>query len=314
MCDCDGQVEKGNPSRNDSKLLSEYVKFLRNHQGLAESTINIRCRYVAPFLSAVEDRNGNIGLLSPSVIHEYVIKRAGSFTRCCRKEISSSLRSFLRFANIKGHIDRDLREAVPTIKEYRLDRVPRSISWDSVQKLLQAPDRNTRAGRRDYAILQLLATYGVRIGQIISLETGDIDWRRRTINFRQSKKGNPLSLPLKLEVADAILTYLREDRGDAPYPEVFLTVRGEPRPLSKKNWLGSSLGVYYRRAGIECGIRCSSHAIRHAFATRLLEQGTPIKNISDLLGHRCIGSTFIYTKVNIKQLRSLSREWPEVTS
>jgi len=316
MCDRDGQAEDRNPARFDSKLLSEYAEFLRNHQGLAESTIGIRRRYVSPFLAAIEDENGKIGSLSPEAIHEYVIKTRNvkTLTRSCRKQLSSSLRSFLRFAHFKGYVDRDLRGAVPVIKEYRLARVPRSISWESAQKLLEAPDRNTRPGRRDYAILQLLATYGVRIGQILSLELGDIDWHRGIINFRQSKGGKPLSLPLKLEVADAILTYLREDRGDATYPEVFLTVRGEPRPLGKKNWLGSSLQVYYRRAGIECGIRCSSHAIRHAFATRLLEQGTPIKTISDLLGHRCIGTTFIYTKVNMEQLRSLSREWPEVTS
>lgn len=316
MCSCAREREGEDRDVFDSRLLLEYVEFLRNYQGLAESTIAIRRRYVAHFLTALEDQNDpeKIGLLSTETILEYVIRTARPMTRSRRKHLTSSLRSFLRFAHIRGYVDHDLRGAVPPIKEYKLERIPRLISWESVQKLLQAPDRNTKAGRRNYAILQLVANYGVRIGQVKRLELGDIDWHRGIIHFRQCKGSKPLSLPLQPEVADAILAYLREDRGDAPFPEVFLTVRGEPRPLGEDNHLCSSLRVYYQRAGVDSSVKGSSHAIRHALATRLLEQGTPIKTISDLLGHRCIGTTFIYTKVNVEQLRSLSREWPRVMS
>jgi len=299
---------------NRAKLLDDYLEFLRHHRGLSESTIAIRGNYVAPFLEALGEQVDplKIGSISPSTIHDYVIRTARPLKRGSRKHLTSSLRSFLKFAHIKGYMPRDLAEAVPVIITYKLDRVPRGITWEAVEKLLSAPDRNTPSGRRDYAILKLIATYGVRIGQIKNLELSDIDWRRGLINFRQSKGGKPPCFPLTQDVAEALLAYLREDRGEAPWPEVFLTVRGEPRPLSPSNHLCSSLSAHYRRAGINGDIKGSSHAIRHAFATRLLEKGEPIKSIADLLGHRCIDTTFIYTKVDVKGLRALAREWPEV--
>jgi integrase/recombinase XerD len=169
------------------------------------------------------------------------------------------------------------------------------------------PDRETHIGRRTYAILQLLATYGVRIGQVTKLRLQDIDWREGSIHFQSSKWGNPLCLPLYPEVADALLAYIRETRGKVPYPEVFLTVFltvDKHMPLRNGRALYSSMKTCFRKAGIAA----SAHAIRHAFATRLMEHNTPIKTIADLLGHKSISTTFIYTKVDLKHLRLLAYE------
>jgi integrase/recombinase XerD len=260
--------------RNDfpSRVLTEYRDFLQNHQVLAKATIHIRENYVAPFLTALKiTLPENIKTLSPSQIHDYVIKTAKSMKRASRKHLVSSLRSFLRFSHISGYLERNLVETIPIIATSKLAHIPRSISWDSVQKLLSAPDRKTEAGRRDYAILQLLATYGVRIGQVTTLRLKDIDWRKGLIHFQPSKRGISLRFPLQPEVADALLAYLRETRGKVSFPEIFLTVRGKPRPLSENNHLYSSMARYYRRAGIGSSIK-GAHAIRHAFATRLMEQ------------------------------------------
>lgn len=296
-----------------SALLDEFQNFLTTHRGLAETTIGIRAAYVAPFLAELDffrTSKGPKGVLA-SHIHDYVIRNARSMTHSSRKHLVSSLRSFLRFAHVRGYTERSLVEAVPVISTYKLDRIPRSISWESVEKLLAAPRRDTHSGRRGYAVLQLLVTYGVRIGQVTALKLHDIDWHQRLIRFTSSKKGYNLCFPLTHSAAEALLAYFRETRGGAAFPEAFLTIRGAPHPLSKHNKFHSCLGVYYRRAGIESAVR-GSHAIRHAFATRLMEKDVPIKTIADLLGHKSIQSTSIYTKVDLEHLRGVACEWLEV--
>jgi len=296
-----------------SKLLSEYLDFLRNHRGLAKGTLCIRRNDLTSFLQSLRPHNNSedIENISAKQIHDYVIKTAKRMNRPSRQHLVSSIRTFLKFCHIKGYIRRDLTEAVPIIGTPRLGSVPHGIPWESVEKLLLAPDRNTHSGRRIYAVLQLLATYGVRIGQAKELRLQDINWREGSIHFRPSKWGNPLCFPLYSEVADALLAYIRETRGKAPYPEVFLTTCGKPRPISNGNSLYYSLKQCYRRAGIDPTTN-GAHAIRHAFATRLMEHGTPIKTIADLLGHKSISTAFIYTKVDLKHLRLLAYEWPEV--
>lgn len=297
----------------DSALLDEYLGFLTTHRGLAEATIGIRSSYVAPFLAELNLRQTPLGPADVLAghVHDYVIRTSRAMTRSSRKHLVSSLRSFLRFAHVRGYTERSLVEAVPVIHTYKLDRIPRGIPWDSVEKLLVASRRDNHSGRRAYAVFQLLATYGVRIGQVTSLKIQDIDWHQRLIRFASSKRGRDLCFPLTHEVAEALLAYFRDTRGNAPFPEVFLTIRGTPRPLSEHNRLYTFLDVYYRRAGIDSKIR-GSHAIRHAFATRLMEQDVPIKTIADLLGHKCIQTTSIYTKVDLEHLRSVASEWPEV--
>jgi len=296
-----------------SKLLAEYLDFLRSHKGLAKSTICIRRNHVTSFLQSLRLHNASedIEKISARQIHDYVIKTAKGLNRPSRQHLVSTIRTFLRFCHIKGYIRRDITEAVPIIGTPRLGSVPRGIPWESVEKLLLAPDRNTHSGRRIYAVLQLLATYGVRIGQAKKLRLQDVNWREGSIHFRPSKWGNPLCFPLYPMVADALLAYIRKTRGKTPYPEVFLTIWGKPRPLSDGNSFSYSLKKYYRRAGIDPTIN-GAHAIRHAFATRLMEHGTPIKTIADLLGHKSISTAFIYTKVDLKHLRLLAYEWPEV--
>ena len=300
---CDGSCK--------SKVVREYLDFLRNHRGLTEDTIRVRKNHVASFLKSLRLQNDseNIGKISVKEIHDYVIKTAKLMNRPSRKYLVTSIRSFLKFCHFKGYIERDITEAVPSIGSPKLGSIPRGIPWESVEKLLTVPDRETHSGRRTYAVLQLLATYGVRIGQVTNLKLQDINWREGSIHFRPSNGGNPLCLPLYPDVAEALLAYIRVTRGKAPYQDVFLTV-DKQMPLRTGAVLSNSMRRFFRRAGIAA----SAHAIRHAFATRLMEHETPIKTIADLLGHKSIGTTFIYTKVDLKHLRLVAYEWPEVLS
>jgi integrase/recombinase XerD len=296
-----------------ANLLSEYTAFLRDCKGLAPSTVRIREKFVAAFLSdGLKHRcaPGEMVDLHPSIIHDHVIYAGKPLNRASRKQLVSSLRSILRFLLIKGYVSRDLASAVPVIPISKLDRLPRGIAWEDVQKLLTATNRDTLAGRRHYAVLLLVATYGVRIGQIRALSLKDIDWDRRLISFVTLKKGKPLCFPLQAEVAEALLDYLSEDRSDVESSRVFLTVKGPRRPLGDTNSLHDPLKRLWRLAGVNAPV-IGAHSIRHAFATRLTQQGVPMKNIADLLGHRSLESTFVYTKVDLPRLRVLADEWPK---
>ena len=257
------------------KLLSEYLDFLCNHRGLTEETIRFRRNDVVSFLKPLRLQNDSedIGKISVKEIHDYVIKTAKLMHRPSRKHLVASIRSFLKFCHLKGYVQRDLTEAVPAIGTPKLGSVPRGIPWESVEKLLAVPDRDTHGGRRTYAVLQLLATYGVRIGQVTKLQLQDINWREGSIHFQPSKGGNPLCLPLYPEVADALLAYIRKTRGKAPYPEVFLTV---DKHMPLKN--GAVLSASMKRCFCSAGIAASAHAIRHAFATRLMEHEYPYQD------------------------------------
>jgi integrase/recombinase XerD len=296
-----------------SPLLAQYLDFLRDQQGVSQATIVIRRLTVRRFLRFIGRRvtPSQLRQLGAKRIHDYIIRHSSSLTRASRKHLTSSLRSFLRFAHVRGYLPHDLVDAVPVLATWRLAHLPRGLSWEQVQLLLKAPDRRTAVGRRDYAMLLLVATYGVRIGQVTALTRHDIHWHEQTIAFAPSKGGKPLKFPLEKSVAQALLAYLRRDRGPAPFDEVFLTIRGARRPLGVNNHLGAALKTYYRRAGIRASV-IGTHAIRHAVATRLLEKGASIKTIADLLGHRDIGTTYIYTKVDLMQLRTLAGQWPEV--
>ena len=296
-----------------SKLLIEYVNFLRSQQCLSDETIMIRERFVKPFLHYLGNTAHPSKLygLSAKLIHDYIIKTTQPLHRASKKHVTSSIRSFLRFAHIKSYLQKNLLEAVPVIATRKLDRLPQGISWNDAQKLLKMPDRNTHVGRRDFAVLTLLINYGVRIGQVTTLKLHDIHWTEGVICFSASKNSNALRLPLHKKVAHALLNYIKKDRKISEFQEVFLTVRGVQRPLGKNDHYYEPIKKYYIKAEINSTSR-GSRVLRHTFATRLVNKKIPIKTISDLLGHRWIETTFIYTKVDVDRLRELAIKWPEV--
>ncbi len=295
----------------ENELLNEYLDFLRDYQCLSEATVVIRRNVVTPFLFKQGiNSSSQLNLLSAKNIHDYIIEVAPPLHRASKKHLTSSIRSFLRFAYIKGYLQHNLVEVVPVITTRKLERLPESISWDDIQQLLAKPDKNTPVGRRDFAVMMLCIHYGVRIGQVTTLKLSDIHWEDGFICFAGCKCSNALRLPLHEDVAAALLNYIKMDRKNADFEEVFLTLRGQQRPLSEHNHYASNFKKYYVKAGISSKFKGSRH-FRHAFATRLLSQKVSIKTIADLLGHRYIETTFIYTKVDLNQLRTLAREWPE---
>ena len=178
------------------------------------------------------------------------------------------------------------------------------------QQVLQGVNRESCVGRRDYAILQLLFTYGVRGGQVRALRLEQIDWTRNQILFEPSKNGKASLLPLTPEVGESLLDYLQHSRAPSPYHQVFLTTRAPYHPLPRSSTLAAIVDRSIRAVGIDIPHN-GAHVFRHAFATRMLQQGHPLKAVADVLGHRYLGTTFIYTKVDFNSLRQVALDWPE---
>jgi site-specific recombinase XerD len=224
--------------------------------------------------------------------------------------LRDALRSFFRFCRQKGYLERNLEESVPQVRSYRLSDVPRGVSDEDARKTLEAIDRTTPIGRRDFAMIQLLHTYGVRGAQVRALRVEDIGWRESRIRFAACKGGKEVIEPLTEEAGESLLEYLMYGRPHALCPEVFLTVHPPYRPLGPACRFFSIVRERMRKAGVSQP--AGPHAFRHGFATRMLRHGQSMKTIADLLGHRSINSTFIYSKVDLQKLAQLPLDWPEV--
>jgi site-specific recombinase XerD len=224
--------------------------------------------------------------------------------------MQAALRTFLRFCFHEGYAPQLLDDAIPSLRTYTLARTPQGLGEDQVKKLLESINRNTASGKRDYAILQLLHTYGVRGGQVRALRLNDIRWAQDQILFRATKGGKDSLLPLTAEVGESLLDYLRHGRPPSIFPEVFLTSHAPCHPLFENKALSQIVRGHLLAAGIDIPHK-GSHIFRHAFATRMVADGHSFKEIADVLGHRCLSTTFIYTKVAFNALKQVALEWPE---
>jgi integrase/recombinase XerD len=291
-------------------VLEKWTAFLYRHRGLGPNSVALYRRNVEPFLQdlredAVPDR---FAALSPMRVREYLQHRAPRFARVTRKNLVITLRSFLRFAFGSGYLQRDVAGAIERVPCFTLDRLPRGPKWEDLPKMLATVDRATTLGRRDFAILLTLMTYGVRAGQLTSLRLDDVNWRDSRIIFPPAKRGRPINAPLTAAVGNALLQYICDGRPASRERQVFLSLIPPFRPLAA----GSVYNVVahaFLHSGIASPHR-GSHAIRHAWATRAFAQGQRLKTVADLLGHRSLESTRIYTKVDYAQLRSVGLCWP----
>lgn len=292
-------------------LLEDYLTWMREHQHATEGTLDLRRHSVGRFLDWLEEEAFPEALsgLRAQRVESFFIEYARGKGDAARHSMQSALRTFLRFCFHEGHIRHRLDLAVPTLRTYKLARVPRGLGQVQAQAVLESVDRTTAVGRRDYAILTLLQVYGVRGGQVRGLCQTDVRWAENQILFRAMKGGKDSLLPLVPVVGESLLDYLKNARPQCSFPEVFLTARAPCHPLSASSSLSEIVRRRICAAGIDPPCK-GSHAFRHAFATRMVAEGHPLKAIADVLGHRYLSTTFIYTKVDFNALDQVAMEWP----
>ena len=293
-------------------LLDSYLEWMRDYQHAAPGTLGIRSHALSQFLQWLGPQATVEGLseLTPEAVERFFLSYAQKMGRSARRSMQSALRTFFRFCSHRGLVQLLLDCAVPTLRTYKLATVPRGLTDEQAQKVLNTINHGSNAGRRDHAICQMLYTYGVRGGQVRALRLQDIDWATDQILFKALKHGKDSLLPLTGEVGQTLLDYLQNARPPSTYQEVFLTTRAPYHPLPDSSTLSSIISRHILTAGINCHGK-GAHAFRHSFATRMLQKGHSLKEIADVLGHRHLETTFIYTKVDFNTLKQVGLAWPQ---
>ena len=289
-----------------SQLAPGFFGYLREERGLTESAMGHYRHYLRRFEGylagiGLED----LGKLSPPVISGFITEAAAAgFAPTTLTGLCVSLRVFLRHLHARGVLARDLSASVEAPQRYRLSGLPRSISWDAVKRMLEAVDQRSVVGRRDYAILLLLVTYGLRAREVAAMTLDDIDWRRERLLVPERKADHTSVYPLAPVVGAAILAYLRQGRPETSSRQLFFRHLAPRGPLTVKA-VSSRASSYLKRAGIEVH-RAGSHTLRHACVQRLVDAGLPFKSIGDYVGHRSASSTLAYAKIDVEALREVA--------
>ncbi len=291
-------------------ICDEYETWLREERGLAAASIAALMWEGRNFLIWQLDRHGADSLLTMTVsdIDRYMDTRSSHQTRRSVKDVAERLRSMLRYLHRTGRTAIDLSPHVIAPLLYAYEGVPSILTPDQVAAVLQVSGKDkTPVGLRDYAILQLLATYGLRSGEICNLRIKDIDWRAESIRIKHTKTKACTFLPLMAPVGEAVLAYLQTGRPVTDAREIFVRTRA---PYRKLGLLASLVRRRLTAAGVTPDGKSGSHIFRHARAVEMLRAAVPQKVIGDLLGHRSTESTAPYLKLATEDLRAIALDVP----
>lgn len=302
------------PATRIAVRVADYSEYLKEVRGLSQSTVSAHLHTAAEFLRHVsyEREPRKLSKITQSSVESFVCASGKRNERGSLQHVVAQLRSFLRFLANREIVPPGLDAQIDTPRLYRLEQLPQSLPWGIVQAFLKSIDRTTLLGLRDYTIFFLIATYGLRASEIVTLKLEDIEWRSQKIRICQKKTGATFFLPLTDEVGTVLLRYLRQARPLLPYREVFLRARA-PYGTLKPTAVGDAFEAWSRRSGLEIPFR-GVHCLRHSYAVRLLRRGVSLKTIGDILGHRGTESTCVYLRLATEDLREVALSLPSDAS
>jgi len=307
-----GVIASPEPVEDDSPvehILRRYTNYLLLERGLAQITVDTYVPFARRFL---EQRfvGGPLCLreLRESDVTNFVLRWAHTQSPGRAKLLVTALRSFFRFLLEHGEIKLDLAATVPAVANWRLSAVPKYMSPEDVERLLDACDRNTAVGQRDYTILLLLARLGLRGCEVARLEIDDIDWRVGEFTVRGKGLAHA-RLPLLPEIGNALAMYLSQGRPSCSTRRVFVRSRAPICAINEKGTVSTIVRNVIRRSGLETPSK-GAHLLRHSLATGMLRAGASMAEIGEVLRHRSPITTEIYAKVDFDALRLLAQPWP----
>ena len=288
------------------ELLAGYRRYLMVERGLSEKTVLNYAPSVCLFLAGRQGPDGlALDRLSAADVSSFLAAECPRRSMSGARDLASALRSLLRYLHVAGLIELPLVWAVPSVANLRDRSLPRGLAPAALRKLLAGCDRRRTVGRRDYAILLLLARLGLRAGEVAAIGLEDIDWRAGELLIH-GKGGRQDVLPVPVDVGEAIVSYLRR-RPRCESRALFLRMTA-PRGGLNRGTVGWIVREACTRAGLP---RVSAHRLRHTAATEMLRRGGSLPEIAQVLRHHELKTTAQYAKVDRKALRALARPWPE---
>ncbi|MBU4387790.1 site-specific integrase, partial [Candidatus Dependentiae bacterium] len=289
-----------------SSQVIAFAKYMRQEKGLSEKTIQRRCHDIQIFFNRISTLGYSLARITIFQIESILVQKLKQKKYALRtiQTFASALRSFFRYAENCGWCRPSIAEAIKTPRIYKHASLPSSPTWEEVKRLLKTTQSNRPIDIRDRAILLLFAVYGLRAGEVSRLRLEDFNWEQETLHIIRSKGGQPQQFPINQMVGQSIIRYLKKVRPHSSYREVFLTVRFPICPLStgaltqlvSRRWKPLNVPILHH----------GPHSLRHACATRLINQGASLKTIADQLGHRDLETTRIYAKVDLSHLREVA--------
>jgi integrase/recombinase XerD len=290
-------------------MTAQFARYLRQERGLASSTIVHYARLVRSFLfDQYSAEPVDCSSLTLHHVVDFVQRQAKVLPQKEAQFLTTALRSFFQYARYQGFMQSDLAVAVPTVPSWSMSGIPKAIPLVHIELVLSSCNRTTVGGRRDYAILLLLARLGLRAGEIVSLKLDDIDWHNGCITVR-GKGGSYCQLPLPIDVGEAVADYLKNGRPKHSSRSLFLRETAPIAGFRDQQAIGSVVRRALARAGIDAP-RKGGHQFRHALATDMLRRGASLEEIGEILRHRLPSTTAIYAKVDLVALRELAMPWP----
>jgi site-specific recombinase XerD len=287
-------------------ILAQFRAWLAGERGLSAATVGCYAKQARKFLEYLPGPlDAALRQLDAGQVTSFMVGYCQGRNPESAKALVTAMRALLRFLHVAGHVPVPLAAAVPAVAGWRLASLPRGLDAAVVARLLASCDRRTITGRRDLAILTMLARLGLRGAEVAALELADVDWRGGEVAIR-GKGGRIERLPLPADVGEAVAAYLIAGRPRCGAPTVFCTVRAPYRRLSPAAIRGIMAQACHR-AGLP---RAGAHRLRHSLATEMLRAGASLPEVGQVLRHRSQLSTSVYAKVDENALRVLARPWP----
>lgn len=308
LLEAEGAIRSADEQDERSTELAAFDAYMRDVGGLAETTRRQRRRIVGDFLAHVFGADGvTVAKIDTAAVRRFVLGEGHDWGAGAVRVAGSSVGCYFKYRQMRGDEVTKLLQAIPRAAHWRLTPLPEILSPAEIDVLLASFDANLPSGRRAYAMVRCLTDLGLRCAEVVKLRIDDIDWRHGTVKIARSKTQFTDCLPLPRATGEAIADYVRHERPETANRAIFVRhVAPYDRPV-QTGVARRAVIAAFRRCGWD---RCDPHVLRHSVASRLLREGTPMKQIADILRHRSLDTSKIYTKIDFDRLSAVALPWP----